>query len=202
MKQMRLKYPMPTLCRVPGVSRSGLTHPPSKRTQEEGCVEIEITVAHTRTRRTCGPGRLQKDLAVHGVRVGICRIWRIRKKLGIRCKQVKKFKATADSAHSLPVADNLLNQRFEAETPNRIWVSDLTYISTDESWLCAVPKDLWNGEIVGYALGSRITKDPVERSLFRAVAAKRPPRGLIHHPDRGSPSTAVLTTSGSSPSSA
>jgi putative transposase len=191
MKTLRLIYPVPMLCRVLEVSRSGyyawLTRSPSKRTQEEGRLEVEITAAHKRTRRTCGPERLQKDLAAHGVKVGICRIRRIRKRLGIRCTQIKKFKATTDSTHALPVAENLLEQRFEAQAPNRIWVSDLTYIPTDEGWLyCAAHKDLGSGEIVGYALGPRITKDLVEKSLFRAVAAKRPSPGLIHHSDRGS----------------
>jgi putative transposase len=191
MKPLRLTYPVPLLCRVLEVSRSGyyawLTRPLSKRAQEEGRLDVEIKAAHTRTRQTCGPERLQRDLQAHGVRVGICRIRRIRKKLGIRCKQIKKFKATTDSTHAHPVADNLLDQRFEAEAPAQVWVSDITYISTDEGWLyCACHKDLFNGEIVGYALGSRITKDLVSRSLFRAVAAKRPPQGLIHHSDRGS----------------
>jgi len=191
MKPLRLTYPVPLLCRVLEVSRSGyyawLIRPLSKRAQEEGRLDVEIKAAHTRTRQTCGPERLQRDLQAHGVRVGICRIRRIRKKLGIRCKQIKKFKATTDSTHAHPVADNLLDQRFEAEAPAQVWVSDITYISTDEGWLyCACHKDLFNGEIVGYALGSRITKDLVSRSLFRAVAAKRPPQGLIHHSDRGS----------------
>ena len=191
MKPLRLTYPLPLLCRVLEVSRSGyyawLIRPLSKRAQEEGRLDVEIKAAHTRTRQTCGPERLQRDLQAHGVRVGICRIRRIRKKLGIRCKQIKKFKATTDSTHAHPVADNLLDQRFEAEAPAQVWVSDITYISTDEGWLyCACHKDLFNGEIVGYALGSRITKDLVSRSLFRAVAAKRPPQGLIHHSDRGS----------------
>ena len=191
MKPLRLTYPVPLLCRVLEVSRSGyyawLIRPLSKRAQEEGRLDVEIKAAHTRTRQTCGPERLQRDLQAHGVRVGICRIRRIRKKLGIRCKQIKKFKATTDSTHAHPVADNLLDQRFEAEAPAQVWVSDITYISTDEGWLyCACHKDLFNGEIVGYVLGSRITKDLVSRSLFRAVAAKRPPQGLIHHSDRGS----------------
>jgi transposase InsO family protein len=191
MKTLRLTYPLPMLCRILEVSRNGyyawLIRPPSKRAQEEGRLEVEIKAAHERTRKTCGPERLQKDLAANGVKVGICRIRRIRKHHGIRCKQVKKFKATTDSKHSLPVAPNLLEQRFEAEAPNRVWVSDLTYIPTEEGWLyCAAHKDLFNGEIVGYALGSRITKNLVERSLFRAVAAKHPPHGLIHHSDRGS----------------
>jgi putative transposase len=78
------------------------------------------------------------------------RISRIRKKLGICCKQVKKFKATTNSEHALPVANNLLMQNFETSSPNRIWVSDITYISTDEGWLyCAAHKDLFSGEIVG-----------------------------------------------------
>jgi putative transposase len=164
-----------------------LNRTPSKRAREEGRLEVEIKAAHKRTRETCGPERLQRDLKEHGVKTGICRIRKIRKKLGIRCKQVKKFKATTDSNHTLPVAENLLKQKFEATSPNQVWVSDLTYVSTDEGWVyCAAHKDLFNGEIVGYALGSRITKDLVIRSLLKAVATKKPGAGLIHHSDRGS----------------
>jgi putative transposase len=131
--------------------------------------------------------RLQKDLAAHGVEIGICRIRRIRKNLGIRCTQVKKFKTTTDSTHDLPVAPNLLEQKFETSAPHQVWVSDLTYIPTDEGWLyCAAHKDLFHGEIVGYALGSRITTDLVMQSLVKAVTVKGPPGGLIHHSDRGS----------------
>jgi putative transposase len=191
MKILRPIYPLPLICRVLEVSRSGyyawLKRPPSKWKKEEGRLEVEIKAAHKRTRKTCGPERLQKDLVAHGVKVGVCRIRRIRKKLGIRCKQVKKFKATTDSRHRFPVAENLLKQQFTVEVPNAVWVSDLTYIHTEEGWLyCAAHKDLFNGEIVGYALGSRITRELVERSLIRAVTAKRPPKGLIHHSDRGS----------------
>jgi transposase InsO family protein len=179
------------MCRFFRVSASGyyvwLTHPPTKRSQENGRLEAEIKAAHKRTRGTFGPERLQHDLAAHGIHVGICRIRRIRKELGIRCKQVKKFRVTTDSRHSFSVAANLLDQNFLTAAPNQVWVSDITYVSTDEGWLyCAGHKDLFHGEIVGYALGSRITKDLVERSLFRAVAIKHPPKGLIHHSDRGS----------------
>ena len=191
MRAMRLKYPVPTMSRVLEVSASGYyawrERPPSKRAQEEARLEVEIRAAHKRTRQTCGPERLQSDLAEHGVRVGICRIKRIRKKLGIRCKQVKNFKATTDSKHNLPVAENLLNQQFEVSEPNAAWLSDITYIPTDEGWLyLAGHKDIFNGEIVGYAMGARMTKSLVAQSLFRAVAAKRPVKGLIHHSDRGS----------------
>ena len=191
MKEMRLTYSIPGMCRFLKVSASGyykwLMSPPSKRIREEGRLELEIKAAHERTRKTCGPERLQKDLIAHGIKVGILKIRRIRKKLGIRCKQVKKFKATTDSRHALPVAENLLNRKFTVEAPSEAWVSDITYISTDEGWLyLAGYKDLFNGEIVGYALGPRITRELVTHSLLNAVAAKRPPKGMIHHSDRGS----------------
>lgn len=191
MRAMRLKYPVPTMSRVLEVSASGYyawrERQPSKRAQEEARLEVEIRAAHKRTRQTCGPERLQSDLAEHGVRVGICRIKRIRKKLGIRCKQVKRFKATTDSKHNLPVAENLLNQQFEVSKPNAAWLSDITYVPTDEGWLyLAGHKDIFNGEIVGYAMGPRMTKNLISQSLFRAVAAKRSVKGLIHHSDRGS----------------
>jgi transposase InsO family protein len=191
MEEMRLQYSVPMMCRIYDVSASGyyayMTRPLSKRAQEDVRLELEIKAAHKRTRRTCGAERLQKDLAENGVEVGVCRIKRIRKKLGIRCKQTKKFKTTTDSNHTLPVADNLLDQQFDVAMPNTAWVSDITYIPTDEGWLyLAGHKDLFNGEIVGYAMGQRITKSLVSQSLFRAVAAKRPGKGLIHHSDRGS----------------
>ena len=191
MKRMRLHYSIPLMCLMLNLSSSGyyawLNRKPSKRAQEEGRLEVEIRAAHKRTRETCGPERLQRDLAAHGVKAGVCRIRKIRKKLGIRCKQIRKFKPTTNSNHTLPVAENLLEQKFEATSPNQVWVSDLTYISTDEGWLyCAAHKDLFNGEIVGYALGSRITQDLVIRSLRMAVATKKPRAGLIHHSDRGS----------------
>ncbi len=187
---MRLIYPVPRMCRFLRVSRSGyyrwLTSPPSQRSIEEGRLIAEIRAAHKRTRQSFGPDRLQKDLIAHGVKVGVFRIRRIRTKLGIRCKQVKKFKATTDSTYTLPVAANLLEQQFETTAPNRVWVSDITYIPTDEGWLyCAAHKDLFNGEIVGYALGPRITTDLVRESLLKAVRMKRPSQGLIHHSDRG-----------------
>ena len=134
MKAMRLQYPIPPMSRVLEVSVSGyyawLHRPLSKRAQEEARLELEIKAAHKRTRQTYGPERLQHDLVEHGIRAGVCRIKRIRKKLGIRCKQTKKFKVTTDSKHSLPVAENLLNQQFEATAPNQLYVTDITYIPT------------------------------------------------------------------------
>ena len=190
MKEMRLKYPIPKMCMILDVSPSGyykfLNRRPSRYGQEETRLELEIRAAHKRTRGTNGPERLQRDLLAHGIKVGICRIRRIRKKLGIWCKQKKKFKATTNSKHRFPVSANLINQDFTAYSPNEVWVSDITYIPTKEGWLyLAGHKDIFTGEVVGYAMSSRITKELVSQSLLHAVSAKRPGKGLIHHSDRG-----------------
>ena len=188
---MRLQYPVPLMSSVLEVTRSGyyawLRRSPSKHTQEDARLKLEIKAAHKRTRESCGPERLQSDLADNGVKVGVCRIKRLRKEMGIRCKQVKKFKATTNSKHSLPVAENLLNQNFKVSAPDKVYVSDITYIPTDEGWLyLAGHKDLCSGRLVGYAMAERMTKNLVCESLLKAVTLKRPAKGLINHSDRGS----------------
>jgi len=189
-KGLRLKYPIPLVSRLLGISASGYyarqRRPLSKRAQEELRLEVQIKAAHKRTKQVYGPERLQHDLAENGIQVGVCRIKRIRTKLGIRCKQKRKFKATTYSKHNLPVSENLLNQQFQVGEPNKVWLSDITYIPTDEGWLyLAGHKDLFTHEIVGYAMGERMTKNLISQSLFRAVEAKRPADGLTHHSDRG-----------------
>ena len=191
MQELRLDYPVSQLSRMLKVSASGyfawVGRPPSRRAQEEGRLELEIRAAHRRTRQTYGAQRLQHDLAEHGIHAGICRIRRIRKKLGIHCRQKRKFKTTTDSRHTLPVAENLLGQQFQVYRPNTVWVGDITYVPTDEGWLyLAGHKDLFTGEIVGYAMGERLSRNLTSQSLLRAVEAKRPSQGLIHHSDRGS----------------
>lgn len=190
-EEWRQHYPVALMCRVFEISESGYyawrDRPLSPRAKENARLEVEIRAAHQRTRETCGPERLQSDLSDHGIRVGVDRIKRIRKKLGLRCKQKRKFKVTTDSRHHLPVAPNLLGRNFNVPAPNRAWVSDITYIPTDEGWLyLAGLKDLFNGELVGYAMSERMTKNLVMQALFRATSTKRPAKGLIHHSDRGS----------------
>ncbi len=201
MREMRLHYPLPLIRRIMKVSASGfyawLDRPLSERAREEMRLEVEIKAAHKRTRQTYGAERLHHELAEHGVRVGICRLKRLRRQLGLRCKQKRKFKATTDSRHKLPVTENILGQQFKVYEPNTVWVSDITYVPTDEGWLyLAGHKDLFNGEIVGYAMGERLTKNLISQSLLRAVATKRPEKGLLHHSDRGA-STAVKNTAAS-----
>ena len=191
MKQLRRQYPVPLMSRVLNVSDSGyyewFSRPLSRRAQEEKRLEVEVKAAHKRTKQSYGPERLQHDLADNGVLIGICRIKRIRKKLGLRCKQKRKFKATTYSNHGLPVAENQLNQQFQVSEPNKVWVTDITYIPTQEGWLyLAGHKDLFTHEIVGYAMSERMTKNLVSESLLRAVETRRPGKGLMHHSDRGS----------------
>ena len=187
--ELRQQHPVAAMCRVLEVSESGAwrQRPPSARTQENLRLETEIKAAHQRTRETYGPQRLQSDLADHGIPASVYRIKRIRRRLGLRCKQKRKFKATTNSSHTLPLAPNLLDRQFAVATPNCTWVTDITYVATDEGWLyLAGIKDLFNGELVGYAMSDRMTTTLVSQALFRAVAAKRPAKGLIHHSDRGS----------------
>ena len=110
MKELRGDYPVPFMCRIYEVSRSGyytwLGRPPSKRAQDEGRLEVEIRAVNQRTHETYGPERLQEDLAENGVNTSAYSIKRIRRKLGIRCKQKRKFKATTNSDHAMPVAPN------------------------------------------------------------------------------------------------
>ena len=191
MKELRLHYPLPLVRQALRVSASGyydwLARSLSKWAREEARLEVEIRAADKRTRQVYGAEKLQHDLAEHGIMVGICRIKRIRRKLGIRCKQKRKFKATTNSKHTLPVAENILGQQFRVTAPNKVWVSDITHVPTDEGWLyVAAHKDLFTSDIVGYAMGERLTRNLVSQSLFKAVAAKRPAQGLLHHSDRGS----------------
>ena len=129
-RELRLAYCVALLCRVLEVTTSGyytwVKRPVTVRQREEMRLELEIRAAHNRTRQTYGPERLQRDLSDNGVVVGVHRIKRIRRKLGLRCRQKWKFKATTDSRHSLPVAENLLDQKFAASAPNQIWLSDIS----------------------------------------------------------------------------
>ena len=179
------------LTRVLKVSPSGfyswLSRPLSSRAKEDIRLEIEIKAAHSRTRQTYGPIRLQQELKSQGIKVGICRIRRLRKKLGLACKQKRRFKMTTHSNHHLPVAGNLIQQDFSADKPDQVWVSDITYIPTEEGWLyLAGHKDLFSGEIVGYAMGERLSRYLVSQSLLRALALRRPGSGVIQHSDQGS----------------
>jgi putative transposase len=185
------EYPVAVMCKALEVSRSGYyawrDRPPSARAREDERLGVAIRAAHTASRHTYGTRRVQAELRDQGFDIGRDRIGRLRRQMGLRCKQRRRFKVTTDSNHALPVADNVLQQRFEADAPDRVWLTDLTYIATDEGWLyLAGIKDLYTCEIVGYAMDGRMTQQLTQQALFRAVKARRPACGLIHHGDRGS----------------
>ena len=191
MKTMRLEYPIAVLCRAFGVSRSGYyawsSGALSPRAQADERLKVAIKAVHTQSRETYGPLRMQAELAAQGFEAGRDRIARLRRELALRCKQKRKFKGTTNSNHDLPVADNLLNQTFAPTRPNEAWVTDITYIQTGEGWLyVAGVKDVFTCEIVGYAMGERMTQGLTAQALWRAATNKRPAPGLIHHSDRGS----------------
>lgn len=88
------------------------------------------------------------------------------RKNGIRSKTVRKYKATTNSNHNLPVAENLLNRDFKANKPNQKWVSDITYVATDEEWLyLAGVMDLCGRAIVGFAMAEHMRKSLVIDAL-------------------------------------
>jgi putative transposase len=151
MKRLQADYPIPFMSRVFGVSRSGYyawrKRGPSKQALDEARLAVEIKAAHARTRQTYGSERLRQELLDHGITTTVYRVRRMRKALGIRCLQKRKFKATTDSRHRLPVAPNRLQQHFVATAPNQVWLSDITAIATQEGWLyLAAHKDLFTGD--------------------------------------------------------
>ena len=191
MKEWRLQFPISVMCRVLDVSRGGFYdwagRKPSRRAQEDERLKVAIKAAHKRTGESYSARRLQPELGADGFVAGRDRIARLRRELGLRCRQKRKFKATTNSNHNLPVAENLLKQTFTPSAPHEVWVADITYIPTGEGWLyLAGVKDVFTCEIVGYAMAERMTQDLVGRALFRAAQQKRPAPGLIHHSDRGS----------------
>ena len=106
----------------------------------------------------------------------------------LRAKAAKKFKATTNSSHSLPVAENLLQQDFTAQRPNQVWVGDITYIATDEGWLyLAVVLDLFSRKVVGWSMSDRMTAMLVCDALRMALFRCKRPRGVVMHTDRGRP---------------
>lgn len=191
MKEWRLQFPIKVMCRILGVSRSGYyiwrDRKPSNRAQYDERLKVAIRAAHQRTRETYGVLRLQPELVADGFPAGRDRIARLRRQMGIRCRQKRKFIATTNSNHEFPVAENLLNQKFKPVAPHQIWTTDITYVATVEGWLyLAGIKDLFTCEIVGYAMDEHMTQELTAAALIQAVKHKQPLPGLIHHSDRGS----------------
>jgi len=191
MSRQRHLYPVKLMARVLEVSRSGfyawLTRTPSARSENDEKMKPLIRIAHKAGRGTYGPRRIQTELESTGTFIGRDQIARLRREMRLRCIQKRKFKATTNSAHSLPVVENLLDQQFTVSDPGTVYGTDITYIWTDEGWLyLAGVKDLATKELIGHSMSNRMTKELTHTALDRAVRYRKPEPGCIHHSDRGS----------------
>lgn len=139
------------------------------------------------SRKTYGTRRIKKKLAAEEIVWSRKRIRRIMAEQGLVAKARCKTRAATDSNHNHPVAPNLLGGRFDADYPNQVWVTDITYLKTREGWLyLAVVIDLYSRMVVGWSINNRMAKDLVINALEKAIKRRNPDPGLICHSDRGS----------------
>jgi putative transposase len=188
---MREKYPVERMCDWLSVSRSGyydwVDRAPSPRAQETQKLDAAIQSVAQAERYRPGAPKIMERLRRAGHSVGRNRVAKRMRAVSIRSRVARKYKATTNSDHHLPVAPNLLQQNFSATAANQKWVSDITYIATDEGWLyLAVVMDLYARKVIGYAVSERMNTSLVVDALTMALFRRRRPRGVIVHSDRGS----------------
>ena len=184
-------YPLTVLCRVLRVRRSGYyawrNRLPSQRAQTDRLLSARIGQAFRQSRGTYGSPRIRAELREQGLRTSRRRVERLMRAQGLCALRKRRRVRTTDSRHRLPIAPNRLLRDFTAPAPNRVWTTDVTFIWTHSGWLyLAVLLDLFSRRVVGYAMSSRNDEYLVLSALRRARATRRPPRGLVHHSDRGS----------------
>lgn len=186
------RFGLAEMCTVLDVSVSGYRawkaggKPNRKRLSDTQMLAL-IQAIHAELKGAYGSPRMVKELRARGFSASKARVERLMREHGIRARHKRRFKATTDSRHGLPVAENLLDRNFTPAAPNQVWTSDITYLWTDEGWLyLAIVLDLFNREVVGWSLKPRMTADIVTDALTMAWFRRRPAPGLIHHSDRGS----------------
>jgi len=182
-------YPVALLCRVLQVSTAGFYawchRKPSLRAREDASFRVHIRAAFESGRKKYGSPRIYRSLhSQHGI--GRRRVARLMREDGLFARRKRRFVCTTDSKHSFAIAPNLLARDFTAHAPDRVWVTDITYIWTREGWLyLAAILDLFSRRVVGWAVDASIDRHLVLDALAMAVKARRPAPGLIHHSDRG-----------------
>ncbi len=186
----RGQYPVRRMCRVLGVSPSGYyawcSRPESDRAREDRRLTVLIREIFQQSRQTYGSPRIAAELRARGECCGRNRVARLMREEGLVARQPRRYRCLTDSNHHWPVAPNRLNQEFAVETPNTVWLGDLTYLPTDEGWLyLAVLLDLSSRRVVGWATSSRPDAELTVRALERAIGERQPGPGLLHHSDRG-----------------
>ena len=191
----RTVWPVADQCRVLEVSASGFrawrkrgcgTPAPGKRLSGPALL-AHVRAAFAASKQTYGWPRLWRQLRAQGLKVGKERVRKTMKNNGIGVHPRRRFKVTTDSNHDLPIAPNLLNRAFSVAEPNKVWVGDITYVWTAEGWLyLATVIDLFNRQVVGFAMGERMGAQLAVDALRMAWFRRRPAPGLIFHSDRGS----------------
>jgi transposase InsO family protein len=182
------------MCRVVDVSVSGYyrwrDRAPAARAVQDAALLERLREHHRVSRQTYGRLRLRAALRNDGVRVSAKRVRRLMKLGGITVRTRRRYKATTNSKHRLPVAANLIERNFAVETigrADRWWAGDITYIATREGWLyLAVILDLFSRRVVGWSMSREMTAGLVINAFMMAVGRRRPPRGLVAHSDLGS----------------
>ena len=193
---MRRQYPVSVSCEVLEVGASGYFNwlhrresgqgGPAHRLSDEALL-AHIRAIHAEVKGEYGWPRMHKELLARGIRVGKDRVRKLMQQHGIRAKTKRKFVVTTDSKHSLPVAPDLVQRRFNPQEPNQLWCGDITYIQTGEGWLyLAAVIDLFSRQVVGWSLQPHMQTGLVKDALAMAKWRRRPPLGLIFHSDRGS----------------
>lgn len=178
------------MCALLSVSRSGYYkwrhHKPSDQKKRQIKLMKSIRGHFNGFKKRYGSPKIAAKLREEGWVVSTKTVSRLMKQMGLRSCTVKKHKATTNSKHSHPVFDNVLNQNFAIDAPNKAWVADITYIHTNEGWVyLASLLDLCTRKIVGWSAGERMTKELVIKALQMAYERQKPGEGVIHHSDRG-----------------
>ena len=146
----------------------------------------EIRQVHEQSRRNYGSPKVCQTLRANGEACNHKRVERLMRENGIRAKRARKFKATTNSKHNQPVAENVLARQFTVEEPNKVWCGDITYIWTDEGWVyLAVFLDLYSRLVVGWSMSERMTSDLVVDALMMGMGRRGRAVNPLIHSDRG-----------------
>ncbi|UCF95701.1 MAG: IS3 family transposase [Desulfobacterales bacterium] len=186
----RTLWSVEEMCRVLSVSRSGYyrwrNRPESQRAIENRCLDAHIKAIFNRHKGRCGSPKITDELNDMGFPVSKNRVARRMKAIGLRSIYRRKYRTTTDSKHSHPVAGNLLQRNFTTDGPDKVWVSDITYIATARGWMyLTVFIDLFSRMVVVWARSSSLSAEMVLTALGRGIRNRRPGSGLIIHSDRG-----------------